>query len=336
MPTDIAAVLSISGTDLEANCKSTAINMWAKYKPVAKNKIDTTDELNSNRDGWAANSTWWKGNTYTCGITPYITTNIDNIISHTNGTLNGWSYTKPSGGSNSPYRLLDFLGYNHNAPALMSNFRCSETVRVGDLFSATAYLAPQVSGADYLTLPDISGNTGNLYFGVAFVRSGQSTVQAYGTNSNAFTGTFDYTMNLSTGTYTVYPFLAESPQTIGGTIVANRFYSCPFCSPVTISVVNAVSYTSKAEWAMSKTRVVVTIHNYDTSRTLSGSLRMRFPNHAWNSADTADEPSKSFSVAANSESTFTFTSGFDNTKSYVVYVVPTAGATTDIQTCPVV
>ena len=33
MPTDLAAVLGISGTELADNCRSSAINMWAKCKP---------------------------------------------------------------------------------------------------------------------------------------------------------------------------------------------------------------------------------------------------------------------------------------------------------------
>ena len=34
MPTDIAAILGIDGTDLETLCTSPAINMWAVYKPI--------------------------------------------------------------------------------------------------------------------------------------------------------------------------------------------------------------------------------------------------------------------------------------------------------------
>ena len=34
MPADLAAVLGISGTDLATNCTSSAINMWAKFKPI--------------------------------------------------------------------------------------------------------------------------------------------------------------------------------------------------------------------------------------------------------------------------------------------------------------
>ena len=38
MPQDIAQILHISGTSLEAVCTSQAINMWAKYKPIEYNK----------------------------------------------------------------------------------------------------------------------------------------------------------------------------------------------------------------------------------------------------------------------------------------------------------
>ena len=39
MPSDMAAVLRISGTDLQANCQAQQINMWAKYKPIQYSQV---------------------------------------------------------------------------------------------------------------------------------------------------------------------------------------------------------------------------------------------------------------------------------------------------------
>ena len=51
MPSDIAAILGIPGTDIGDLCTSGAINMWAKYKPIEYNKkgmLEDHDRENAN------------------------------------------------------------------------------------------------------------------------------------------------------------------------------------------------------------------------------------------------------------------------------------------------
>jgi len=55
---DVQRALGKSSGDLGTLCQSSSINQWSKYKPVSKNKIDTTDEMNSDKT--------WKS-TATCG-----------------------------------------------------------------------------------------------------------------------------------------------------------------------------------------------------------------------------------------------------------------------------
>ena len=122
MPDDFAAILQISGTDLETICKCTGINKWAKYKPVSKNVIEALTEAQRQSVNYGISKIptwsninkmiefWLLGNKTAenapdCGfVTDY------------------WDYTHPSGGSGSPYRLTDFaisssVGYKHDAEA---------------------------------------------------------------------------------------------------------------------------------------------------------------------------------------------------------------------------
>ena len=123
MPDDFAAILQISGTDLETICKCTGINKWAKYKPVSKNviealteaqrqsvnygisKIPTWSNINKMIEFWLLNNRSSSTNYPDCGLADEY-----------------WDYTHPSGGSGSPYRLTDFaisssVGYKHDAEA---------------------------------------------------------------------------------------------------------------------------------------------------------------------------------------------------------------------------
>ena len=171
MPTDIAAVLGISGTSLEANCKSTAINMWAKYKPVPYAKIDTIDEFDKSTNKWKSTATWWKNRIVNgvdsgayCGfVIPTM-----NVSSLTGGDPEAWTAKKPAGGTNQPYRLSDFACYYHNAVCPFSVLLPTTAVWNGsDVAGKVRFTRPTVDEFN-LTLNDIiSGST--AYFGVAVI-----------------------------------------------------------------------------------------------------------------------------------------------------------------------
>lgn len=101
---DIGQVLVDAGGSVDLNnpltyFKSAAnINRWSFNKPIsyAKNFDLTDDEIRSK----------------SCGLT--VTKAIKNYESGANMSYNeeGWGYALPSGGSSSPCRLGDFIGYN--------------------------------------------------------------------------------------------------------------------------------------------------------------------------------------------------------------------------------
>ena len=171
MPTDIAAVLGISGTSLEANCKSTAINMWAKYKPVPYAKIDTIDEFDTSTNKWKSTAVWWKNRIVNgvdsgayCGfVIP--TMNATDVYA---GDPDTWTIKRPAGGANQPYRLSDFACYYHNAVCPFSVTLPSIAVwSGGDIRGRAQFIRPTVDEFN-LTLNDIiSGST--AYFGIAVI-----------------------------------------------------------------------------------------------------------------------------------------------------------------------
>ena len=77
--------------DVGTLCKSTKINKWSRYKPV---------------DGA------WPG--ITLGFEIASTNATKPAKSH----FTQWVYKPPTGGSNSPFRLGDFRGYDHDSTLL--------------------------------------------------------------------------------------------------------------------------------------------------------------------------------------------------------------------------
>lgn len=94
---DIKNALGDGSNDLGTLCKSSKINMWARFKPVIyPRNFDITDA-----DRASANY----------GIT--IPSTIDTVAGVFADNL--WAYAKPTGGASSPYRIGDFAGYYNAA-----------------------------------------------------------------------------------------------------------------------------------------------------------------------------------------------------------------------------
>lgn len=107
---DVKQVLGESTNDLAALCRSSNINMMSKYKPVPLAETFVTDSLNADMRTWTAKSDtgWWIGNPN--GVFGMRTVNDVQQAKE----LGRWTYNKPTGTSEAPYRLSDFIGYNSN------------------------------------------------------------------------------------------------------------------------------------------------------------------------------------------------------------------------------
>lgn len=128
---DVKHVLGVGHNSVADLCRSSAINKWARFKPVrhsTKTLITITQRYNA-----------WYGFSGNTGI-PYVTdaSRLMNYMVYSiiqakemAGSQTYWIYSKPAGGSNTPYRLSDFVakpndattppwvgslaGYNHSA-----------------------------------------------------------------------------------------------------------------------------------------------------------------------------------------------------------------------------
>lgn len=105
---DVSSVLGAASTDVGTLCKHTNVNMWSRHKPVSyPHPEDTSRTMSVNP---------WIGDDPTNApygiIVPWIKPGSGVLPTELFSTNIG--YKKPSGGANSPYRLGDFRGYDHN------------------------------------------------------------------------------------------------------------------------------------------------------------------------------------------------------------------------------
>lgn len=126
---DVQRCLGLSSNDVGTLCASERIKRWAKFKPVniggtygGSTYINTYPLLNSSTKRWdeSLSFQWWRdtnrhNNLSRYGIIPVIATSASAL--YTKYAEGGeWLYYPPMGGSNYPYRLIDFNQYYHNAP----------------------------------------------------------------------------------------------------------------------------------------------------------------------------------------------------------------------------
>jgi hypothetical protein len=327
--TDVQNCLGVSYTDLDKLCKATTINMWAKYKPVAKNLIDTvTGQWDATNNKWLSSATWWKGNGTTDigGITPKQFNTFSQLLSFYDGNLNGWTYTRPAGGANTPYRLQDFAGYNHNAPKAIENFFMAAEIKQHGQFTASAMMSMPDSNADYITLSDFTSQAFNtLYWGVAFYSG--TTFKCKLTADTAGVAQIESTFSgaavtLPIGTYKVYPFFSNKKIALTDTqeTSGTKYYTCPNCTYVTVNIVSdqtGTDATIKAQYMIGRDKIFTMHVNGDSSRGYSNCNAYIIPMTYWSN------PSSGISHAAWSSGSFDL--GQNEEKSWLAQRLSTAG-----------
>ena len=254
---DVKSILGESSNDLATLCKSSKINVWAKYKPTDYN-APFTDNWSKGKDG-----------NYGLNIT------VDNRVSSWNAlvaeyskTNNGYSniYKRPSGGATSPYRLGDFRGYNHNAKP-----------EIGDYLAVTNYIEDQqislfvthnvvtVDG-DQVSYNDVEDYKG-LYFGYVITDTSSKTLKLIVTAST--TSSYEVRIaarTLLAGNYKLYPMFCNVDYSTNHTLKGMYCYAIPNLAggkSMTIrsaSEKEASKYESiSAKYTFVNTRITVTI-----------------------------------------------------------------------------
>ena len=224
---DVNATLGVSHTDLGNLCCDSHINKWAKYKPVEKNLIDTTGQLDGNKE-WLSSASWWKGNGGNCGITfnSYTTPAAARV-----GIVNAaviWGYTPPSGGSNSPYRITDFNQYKHDAPSPTTGIGASDAQLKADA-ELTVMVATSVDDGLSLKLNHI-GAFANYYYLLAvydssgnlkFLHTSSKKIGEYADGE-----TIEIVVPYNNGTYGYQGKLTENVTYKGFVMISSVAYTC--------------------------------------------------------------------------------------------------------------
>ena len=222
MPSDMAAILSISGTDLQANCQAQQINMWAKYKPIQYSQVtQLSDSRRASLNYGLINiPTWgninkminfWLGidtsstNYPDCGIQPIY-----------------WGYNRPS----SYFRLSDFsneaktLGYLHSAEAPIgqvtaTSYTIDSSGHLRIIYSMGAQDSRTIALGDLSYPRNLSKSVGNMYFGVILYNTSTGTkyavTQSTTVSQMSSYGAYVDINGLSSsfnGTYKVFPFIS--------------------------------------------------------------------------------------------------------------------------------
>ena len=251
IPDDISAVLGIAGTDLAANCTSSAINMWSKYKPTRYSEIGIMSDAQ------------FRAALYSLNIPVFYS--LHDLGQAILAGTSAWGYNKPIGGNASPYRLADFNGYEHSTyPWRLNNkwdtilggsivlgagSEDNQTLKKGD--RVAFYLSTREDGGDYgnlLSIEDFNeiqlaayGYIKNWYGGLAFKSEADTSSSGYGyiidTTPISDHGVNIY--NLIGGQnspmdygiyYKVFPFLTSGGNTVKGSWQHGSFGSAALIS----------------------------------------------------------------------------------------------------------
>ncbi len=254
---DVKSLLGESSNDLATLCKSSKINVWAKYKPTDYNA--------------AFSDNWSKGKDGNYGLN--ITT--DNRVSSWSALVaeyskanNGYSniYKRPSGGSSSPYRLGDFRGYNHKAkPEISDYLAATNYIEDSQISLSVAYNVVTVDG-DQVSYNAVEAFK-DLYFGYVITDISGKTLKLIVTAST--TSSYEVRIaarTLLAGNYRLYPMFCNVDYSTNHTLRGMYCYAVPnlnggkIMSVITQSQSVAANFKSIfAEYTFANTRIKVTL-----------------------------------------------------------------------------
>lgn len=256
---------------LSTLCRHPDINMWAKYKPVQHT-------FNENRP-----SNWWKGMAGDCSLEIPRYNSLEALIENVRKGITV-TYKRPDGGS-TPFRLLDFAGYDSSA---------KPPVQSGDLdsvyYTSTGiriFPMTTVPKEGWLSVDDLYGGLveDGVYFAAAIVRPGAAS-GSYLTTSTRVTasgsvGELILPLNgYTAGTYEIYQFICPNPKTsLTSPGITNTFIPIGDVWMKEITVMtSAVRCTVQLIWNNgSISGEVVFVNETNTARiVLSGTLQIRY------------------------------------------------------------
>ena len=254
---DVKSLLGESSNDLATLCKSSKINVWAKYKPTVFPSPFPDD--------------WYKSKDGNYGLNITVVNRVSSwsaLVAEYSKANNGYSniYKRPSGGATSPYRLGDFRGYNHKAkPEISDYLAATNYLEDSQILLSVAYNAVTVDG-DQVSYNAIEAFK-DLYFGYVITDISGKTLKLIATAST--TSSYEVRLAARTllkGNYRLYPMFCNVDYSTNHTLRAMYCYAVPnlaggkIMSVITASESVMANFKSiNAKYTLSTTRIAVTL-----------------------------------------------------------------------------
>ena len=276
--------------------KSTAKINWASKRKPVRYIEPFCQDFDSSKPNY--DPEWWQSNDGNCGLTLGTAPSFAKIIEILDGTddMNGWVYNLPLGGSTSPYRLGDFAGYSAVAKPMAHEFYCPEKVEnraASTLQAICMFNRENDSSLSFADFPNIK----DYHFGI-IVRKNNSTLQQRVISETTIGEGGLYaeisTNGLQTGTWRVYPFIAQNPLGQFDADIANYYYTLPMIKPRDVEIVASfISIMLSAEKVSGQLKITYEITVYNTTGTdytfNNNTVRCRFATNGYLDALEAGE-----------------------------------------------
>lgn len=242
-----------AGNNVGKLCTSPNINMWSKRKPVGLPVIACQD-FDTGQSFYYKD--WWKGEYGDCGIScnritfTYadaikILSNIQLINTQT------WNYNCPTGGADSPFRIGDFRGYDHDAVpciALYSGYSFNTFYNDGSGYSLEIDVDGG-NGVSNLQLVDLTGIDWSNMMLVAFLFSGTTFIASLSADTplndiDAGRILYGNLQSIPNGSYNVYFLLKDMSQSYtylsipNGNVQNPKILTKYFNSPIKFPISN--------------------------------------------------------------------------------------------------
>ena len=216
---DVKSVLGESSNDLATLCKSSKINVWAKYKPTVYPSPFPDD--------------WYKAKDGNYGIDITVEngkSNWKDLIGEYSKANNGYGnlYNRPTGGANAPYRLGDFRGYFRDANPEVSDYlttsifiRDSDTNQLLVSYNPVSADGSQISYFEFAVFKD-------KYFGYIITDKSKTNLMYITTASTVSSFIVPLPKNaLQVGDYLAFPMFCSYNYSSNHTLHAMTCYAIP-------------------------------------------------------------------------------------------------------------
>ena len=315
---DVKSLLGESSNDLATLCKSSKINVWAKYKPTVFPSPFPDD--------------WYKSKDGNYGLNITVDNRVSSwsaLVAEYSKANNGYSniYNRPSGGATSPYRLGDFRGYNHKAkPEISDYLAASNYMEDSQISLSVAYNAVTVDG-DQVSYNAIDAFR-DLYFGYVITDISGKTLKLIATAST--TSSYEVRLaarTLLAGTYRLYPMFCNVDYSTNHTLRAMYCYAVPNLDGGKIMIVRTASETEAskyesifAEYTFANTRIKVTLKAKERVTNIGIYFCYQSNPTKGQALLVGEYSTRIDSIASGETKSVTFTNPLSG-KSYLVYVM---------------